>query len=135
MEYNIKELINNLIQKSSEALNSAEFNFQNEHYETCQNRLYYAIFYIVSALAYKDKFITSKHAQLMGWFNKNYIYENNIFDSKMFAIYKETFTNRQKSDYDFTYIPDKDEIIALIEDTKFFINKVKSYLTEEGVIG
>lgn len=40
MEYNVKGIIENLIQKSEEALNSAEFNFQNEHYETCQNRLY-----------------------------------------------------------------------------------------------
>jgi uncharacterized protein (UPF0332 family) len=135
MEYNLKGIIENLIQKSEEALISAEFNFQNEHYETCQNRLYYAIFYIVSTLAYKDNFITSKHAQLMGWFNKKYIYENKIFETRMFAIYKEAFTNRQKSDYDFTYKPEKDEIIALIEDAKFFTNRVISYLTEEGVIG
>jgi len=135
MEYSLQEIISNLIQKSKEALSSAEFNFINGHYETCQNRLYYAIFYIVSALAYKDNFITSKHAQLIGWFNKKYIYEDKIFDSRMFAIYKEAFTNRQKSDYDFTYKPDKDEIIASIKDTKLFINKVKSYLTEEGVIG
>ena len=128
MEHNIQILIDNLILKSKGALNSAEFNFINEHYETCQNRLYYAIFYIVSALAYKDNFITSKHAQLMGWFNKKYIYDNKIFDSKMFAIYKEAFINRQKFDYDFTYIPDKDEIFAMIEDTKLFVNTIKKYL-------
>ena len=131
MEYNnIHELISKVIAKSDEALLSAEFNFSNKHYETCQNRLYYAIFYIVSALAYKDNFITSKHAQLMGWFNKKYIYDEKIFDSKLFAIYKEVFEGRQKSDYDFMYLIDEKDIYAMIEDVKLFINEVKNYLEQ-----
>ncbi len=66
----------------------------------------------------------------MGWFNKKYIYENKIFDSKMLAIYKEAFNNRQKSDYDFTYKPDKDDILAMIDDSKLFINTIKNYLSK-----
>ena len=100
----------------------------NEYYETCQNRLYYAIFYIVSALAYKNNFVTSKHSQLMGWFNKKYIYEDKIFDSKMLAIYKDAFESRQKSDYDITYLPDKNEIFVFITDVKYFIDEIKKYL-------
>ena len=49
MEYSIEETINNVINKSNEAILSAISSYQNEHYETCQNRLYYAIFYIVTA--------------------------------------------------------------------------------------
>ena len=118
----------NVIKKSHEALLSAEFNFKNGYCETCVNRLYYAIFYIVSALAYKENFITSKHSQLMGWFNKNFVYEKRIFSEKVFAIYKEAFSNRQKSDYDFSYIPDKEEILMMINDTKYFIEEVERYI-------
>lgn len=40
---------------------------------TALNRLYYAIFYAVAALAQKFNFITSKHSQLLGWFNREFI--------------------------------------------------------------
>lgn len=121
-------LIDNAIQKSESAINSAVSNFENKYYSTCQNRLYYAIFYIVSALAYKNDFITSKHAQLMGWFNKEFIYKNKIFDEKLFQIYKEAFADRQKSDYDFMYEPKPDDIKESIEDTKEFVETVKEYI-------
>ncbi len=65
MEFDPKIIINNVIKKADDALVAAEYNFENKFYTTCQNRLYYAIFYIVTALAYTDNFITSKHAQLM----------------------------------------------------------------------
>ncbi|MEI7812430.1 MAG: HEPN domain-containing protein [Ignavibacteria bacterium] len=67
-------LINNCINKSREAVEDAEFNFNNERISTALNRIYYSVFYSVLALAYKDDFITSKHLQLKGWFNKKYIY-------------------------------------------------------------
>lgn len=130
MEYNIEETIKSTIKKSDEAMLSALSNYQNEYYETCQNRLYYAIFYIVTALAYKDNFITSKHSQLMRWFNRKYIHENKIFDDKFFAIYKEAFENRQKSDYDYTYVPDRNEIALIIDDVKDFLSTVKQYLKD-----
>ncbi|MBO6271938.1 HEPN domain-containing protein [bacterium] len=129
MEYNL-ELINKAIQKSDEAMLSALSNFKDKHYDACQNRLYYSIFYMVSALAYKENFITSKHSQLMGWFNKKYIYDENIFDTKIYAIYRESFSNRQKSDYDFTYTPTEEDLIISIEETKYFLNSLKEYLSK-----
>jgi len=130
MEFNLEDLIKIAIKKSDEAYDSAEFNFVNKHFDTCQNRLYYSIFYIVSALAYKENFITSKHAQLLGWFNKKFIHENKVFDVKLFAIYKEAFSNRQKSDYDFMYEPNDMDIYAMLSDVKFFLNVVKNYLVK-----
>lgn len=124
-----KILIKNALKKAQEAVSSAESNFENKFYSTCQNRLYYALFYAVTALAYNDDFITSKHAQLMSWFNKKYIYTDKIFDEQLFKIYKEAFTNRQKSDYDFMYEPDISEVFASIEETKYFVSEIKKYLS------
>ncbi len=128
MEQDKRILINHAMEKAFEAISSAESNFQNKFYSTCQNRLYYAVFYAVTALAYKNDFFTSKHAQLMGWFNKKFIYTDKTFDEKMFQIYKEAFTNRQKSDYDFLYQPDATEVSASFEEIKYFVKKIKNYL-------
>lgn len=129
MKQDKKFLIENAVKKSQEAISSAESNYENKFYSTCQNRLYYAIFYAVTALAYKDEFITSKHSQLMSWFNKKYIYTEKIFTEQMLKIYKEAFTNRQKSDYDFMYEPDASEVYASIEETKYFVDEIKKYLS------
>lgn len=128
MGYDRQILIDNAVMKAKEALLSAESNLENGFYSTCQNRLYYAIFYIVTALAYKNNFITSKHSQLMGWFNKKYIYEEQVFDNKLLQVYREAFSNRQKSDYDFTYTIDKDELKISLYETKEFVKTVEIYL-------
>lgn len=64
----------------------------------------------------------------MSWFNKKYIYTDKIFDEQLFRIYKEAFTNRQKSDYDFMYEPDDKEILASIKETKYFVSEIETYL-------
>jgi len=37
------------------------------------NRIYYGIFYSLTALALKYEFASSKHGQLIGWFNQTFI--------------------------------------------------------------
>ena len=37
------------------------------------NRIYCGMFYCLNALALQDEFQSSKHLQLIGWFNQTYI--------------------------------------------------------------
>ncbi|NLF82970.1 MAG: HEPN domain-containing protein [Candidatus Gastranaerophilales bacterium] len=117
-------LIKNLIYKCDTALEDAKLALDNNRLDNAQNRIYYAIFYIVSALGYKNDFITSKHGQLMGWFNKNFI-KDGIFDIKYGEIYKKTYEYRKKSDYEFTYKPVKEKVEKLFEETSEFIEIIK----------
>lgn len=52
------------IEKSREALYDAEIAIENNRLDNAQNRIYYSIFYMITALAYKENFITSKHKNL-----------------------------------------------------------------------
>lgn len=123
------ELIKLSLEKAQQALKSAQDNINLQNLETAQNRIYYAIFYAVSALAYKNNFSTSKHKQLMGWFNKKFIYEDNIFNENMIEIYTEAFSFRQKSDYELTYITTNTlEVEESLKEALFFIEEVKKYL-------
>lgn len=122
------ELIKYAIGKSEQALKSARDSINNENFETAQNRIYYAIFYSVSALAYKNNFTTAKHKQLMGWFNKKFIYEEKIFDKRMLDIYKDAFSKRQKSDYEFLFYTNKDDIENSLEEAAFFVNYIKKVI-------
>ncbi|MEI8388814.1 MAG: HEPN domain-containing protein [bacterium] len=121
-------LIANSLLKSKEALDDAKYALEGARLNTAQNRIYYAIFYSVMALGYLNDFITSKHSQLLGWFNKKFIHENNIFDNGIFITYKTAYENRMKSDYEFTYKPDKDIVNKCFEDAQGFINTIENYI-------
>jgi len=76
MGYDKNILIKRNIEKSDEALKYAELALNDNALTTALNRIYYAVFYTVSALAMKYDFVTAKHTKLMGWFNKKFIYED-----------------------------------------------------------
>jgi hypothetical protein len=57
------------------------------------------MFYSLLALSLANKFESSKHKQLIGWFNKNFIYEGKI-DERLGKIINKAFNRRTKGDYD-----------------------------------
>ena len=97
-DLNRLDLINHNIEKAFETQNEVKFLIDNEYYSLALNRVYYSMFYIISALALKNEFSTLNHSQLIGWFNKNFVKENKVDRSIGKAIYK-AFEQRTKSDY------------------------------------
>jgi len=131
MQQQYKLMIKLSIEKAEKALISSELNLNNNLLTEVQNRAYYAVFYIVLALAYLDSYVTGKHHKLMGWFNKKYIYENKTFDKSFGKIYGKLISNREKFDYDVEEYPEKDQAIKDLEDAKFFVSEVKKYILEK----
>ena len=116
------------IEKSDEALRIAELSIGENAIMSAFNRIYYAVFYTVSALAVKNDFTTSKHTKMMGWFNKKFIYENKIFDKELSKIYRNIFLFRQKGDYDTEYPTDIEQAKELLADAKVFIEAVRKVI-------
>lgn len=118
------------VEKSDTALQDAYNNAETSLFVT-QNRAYYAIFYIVMALAYLDNFITKSHHKLMGQFNNRYIYQQQVFDKSLNRIYKRLIINREKSDYSFTEKLTKEQVLRDLEAAKLFVETVKPYILEK----
>ncbi len=78
-------LIENYFQKSLETIEKVNFLIRNNELSLAINRIYYGIYYCLSALAIKNKFTTSKHNQLIGWFDRNFVKEN-LIDKKYSRI-------------------------------------------------
>jgi len=72
------ELIKYRMQQASECIDEVLFLIDNKKYKIAINRIYYGMFYSLLALGLKDQYESSKHSQLIGWFNKNYIHTNLI---------------------------------------------------------
>ena len=115
------------LEKSDKALLAAEEMLEKE-YQTTLNRAYYAVFYTVLALGYLDGFKTGKHPQLMGWFNKKYVYQEKVFNHKYSDLYSQLMVNRDKFDYDVSSLPTRTDAVEGIKRAKKFIEEIKPYI-------
>ncbi len=66
------ELIKYRIKQAKETFSVIELLIENDKYPAAFNRTYYGIFYSLLALGLKYGYETSKHQQLIGWFNKEF---------------------------------------------------------------
>ena len=58
------------LQQAKDTIEVVDILIINKKYSAAVNRIYYGIFYSLLALALKFDFESSKHQQLIGWFNK-----------------------------------------------------------------
>ena len=91
------------------------------------NRIYYGMYYIVSALALKYHFKTSKHHQLIGWFNKEFIAKG-IIDPVLGQILRNSFQSRTKGDYDAFITFEKEEVKSMLKDMEYFIESLEDFI-------
>lgn len=66
--------------------------------KSAANRLYYAMFQAVSALALAEGFQTRSHTQLMGWFNKVHVKTGQVTIT-LGSAYGRAFDLRSDCDY------------------------------------
>ena len=122
-----KALIEYRSEQAQSAIKEAEILIDNRMFRASVNRIYYGMFYMVLALALKHEFETSKHGQLIGWFNKNFI-KDGLISTKYGRMLKDAFDYRQKGDYaTFTEFL-IDEVIEMHKNMKDFITEREKLL-------
>jgi len=122
-------LINYRIDQAKESIKEVGILIKNNLLNVAVNRIYYGMFYILLALAIKYDFKTSKHRQLIGWFNKSFIKTKRI-EKKYGEIINDAFENRSDVDYGiFIKIKTKD-VEGMYSEMKEFINEIIKFLKE-----
>ena len=124
---NRASLINYRIRQSNETVQLAEFLITSNKLVVAVNRIYYGAYYALTALALKYNFETSKHAKLIGWFNKEFVAKN-LIDNKHGKFLRIAFQNRTRGDYDAFVEFTKHEVESMLKDLKLFINEIESNL-------
>jgi len=122
-----RELIKYRLDQAVETIEDVRILIENNRMRAAINRIYYGMFYSLLALGIKNEFETSKHAQLIGWFNKSFINEG-LIDTKYGKIINKAFNRRTKGDYDIYIDFDKDTVIEMYNEMQDFITKIKKYL-------
>ncbi|HSL90454.1 MAG TPA: HEPN domain-containing protein [Ignavibacteriaceae bacterium] len=99
MQVDRKAIVRIKINSAKGILDNAERAIKSEELLKAAIKIYEAIFISVSALALKDDFLTSSHAQLFSWFNENYIMTG-IMKENLEKFYLEIFQMYQKINVD-----------------------------------
>jgi hypothetical protein len=93
-----ESLIKYKIERSLDALNSAERNLKENDLFTAVQRTYYAGYYSAEALLLVKGLSFSSHKSSIGSFNKEFVHTG-LVDKKYSSILKELFETRQTGDY------------------------------------
>jgi uncharacterized protein (UPF0332 family) len=121
------DLIKYRLQQAEEVVSDVELLINNNRFRSAVNRIYYGMFYSLLALGLAEGFETSKHAQLIGWFNKNFVYSGKIND-RFGKIVTKAYNRRTKSDYDTFVTYEKDKVLQMFTEMKDFIGEIKLHL-------
>jgi uncharacterized protein (UPF0332 family) len=122
-------LIRYRLQQAIDTIEVVDILIKNKKYTAAINRIYYGIFYTILALAIKFDFESSKHQQLIGWFNKEFILTRKV-EKDYGRILRKAYENRTIGDYDAFIEFDKNDVIQLFEEMKQFITRIEELLKE-----
>jgi len=128
-EENRRELISYRIMQAKSTAIEAESLLQNKMFRGAMNRIYYSMFYMLQALSLSVGFESSKHSQLLGWFNKTFIHSGKI-PVKYSKILTKGYNLRTKGDYATVYYFEKEEIEEMFAEMKEFLNKIEHFLEQ-----
>ncbi len=121
------DLIKYRIGEAKDTISDVELLLSNDRLRAAINRIYYGMFYALLALGLKYQFETSKHLQLLGWFNKNFIHEG-LIDTKYGKIINKAYNRRTKGDYD-SYIEFEYETVKeMFDEMKDFISTLETFI-------
>lgn len=122
--YSKQDLINYRIEKAIDAHNDAELLFNHKSYQSCANRLYYSLYYVISAHLIHLDFEPKSHAGIKILFHKELI-KTEILEKEVAVVFEILFNLRNDADYiDFIVVEEKD-VVELLPKSKRIIENIK----------
>jgi uncharacterized protein (UPF0332 family) len=127
MQNELQDLINYRIQQAYKTQNEVEFLIKNNLLIIAVNRIYYGMFYMLLALSLKHGFKTSKHSQLLGWFNKEFV-KSEKTDREIWKIIHKAYEDRTDGDYGIFVKFEKREVEKKFQDMKVFVIEIEKLI-------
>ena len=125
-----KTLINYRLERANESIKAAELMLENGMYISAMNRIYYSMFYAVQALLVLKESAFSKHGQVKGFFNKEFI-KTGVFPKDFGKLFNTVFEYRQKFDYVDLIIPEEELISDYISKANIFIQQITEFIKDQ----
>jgi len=121
------ELIRYRLEQAIESIDVVNLLIENKKFNVAVNRIYYGIFYSLPALGLKYRYETSKHFQLIGWFNKEFVRTKKI-NVEYGRILRKAYESRRSGDNDAFAEFTKEDVESLFSEMKKFIRFIEDLL-------
>lgn len=121
------EYIKYRLSKAFESLNDAKLLAQNNRWNACINRLYYASFYAVIALLLHNNYEGQTHVGVRNQFNLQFI-KNGKLSKEFGKLYSKLFDWRQKGDYGDLFDFTEEQAFPLIAPVENLLKEIKKLI-------
>ena len=125
----VKDLVIHRIETAKSDINSAKILLDAGEYRSSNNRAYYGIYHVISAMHALDGKAYKKHKDALANFNREYV-KTEIFPRNIGRRISEAAEIRHASDYDDFYIATKIETEEQIATAEELLNLVQKYCNE-----
>jgi len=119
----LKKIVDYWIEKATDSLNAAQDELRAGRLSFSVNRIYYACFYIVSAVLLQNRLRFKKHSGVRSAFHKH-IVKPGLINRKYGEFYDELFEARQRGDYIELVQFEKEQVENWLKKAKKFVNDV-----------
>lgn len=122
-----RAIISYRLEKARETYNQVKGVLPLEYWEIIANRMYYAAFYVVSALLIANGYEVHTHNGVIQLFGLHFI-KTGIVSTENGKLYSKPFSLRLTGDYSDNYSLTKEDVLPLVEPTGVFINDISTLI-------
>ncbi len=122
------KVVNYWWEQAKESLASAQRELKAEAYSFAVNRLYYAVFYAVSAALLERQSSFKKHSGVRAAFHREFI-KTGLLDMKWGKLYDQLFEDRQEADYLALISFDRDYVETQLTKSSQFLNEIRPLIS------
>jgi uncharacterized protein (UPF0332 family) len=123
-EEQLQEAVKYWWKKAEESLASAELELKSGSKDFAINRLYYAVFYAVSAALLERQIVFKRHTGVRAAFHQEFI-KTGLLYFKWGEYYDQLFEDRQEGDYIAFFSFEEGYIISQLELCSQFLSELK----------
>jgi len=124
-----KTLIDLKIERANETIKEVPYLLEQGFYRTAINRMYYACYYIVSALLLQDNFEARTHKGTIALFSMNFVKTGKLNEDTG-KLYRSLFELRQTGDYDESKVINREDVVSRLEPAQQFIKTIENLIKE-----
>ena len=124
----LKEVVSYWIEKANDSLNAAQDDLKAGRLSFSVNRIYYACFYVVSAILLQKRLKFKKHSGVRAAFHKH-IVKTALISREHGQFYDEIFEARQRGDYIELVHFEKRQVEKWLKEASEFVKAIRSLIS------
>ena len=124
-----EDLIKYRRERAAETLEDARTLFERKRLFSAVNRIYYALFYEVSALLHTANLSASKHSGIRGLFNQHFV-KTGLVSVEIGKFYSRMFDFRQEGDYDDMVYFEEEKVKNWLETAEEYLKVLERCIDE-----